>query len=248
MQKKPYLEHGTIVENTMMWPDGTFDFNDDRLTPNSRTSYPLTALANIKESSASGHPKTILFLTADANGVLPPVAKLTEDQAMLWFLMGYTSKLAGTETGITEPTTVFSRFFGQPFMPRNPDVYAKMLGEKLHEFGTQVYLINTGWTAGPYGVGHRMDITVTRDMVHAALSGELDGVPCIQDPVFKVLIPTACPGCEGAPVMNPRDTWGDKEAYDVRARKLASEFAAHFDKAYGNKNIDQAVCDQCPGR
>ena len=247
MHPDDYLDHGAIVENTLMFPNGTFDFYDDRLTPNSRASYPLRYLSNIKESSKAGHPKTILFLTADANGVLPPVAKLTEEQAMLWFLMGYTSKLAGTETGIVDPVTVFSRFFGQPFMPRNPDVYASMLGEKLRTYGTQVYLINTGWSGGPFGVGKRMDITLTRDLVHSALSGELKDVECTPHPIFKVLVPKSCPACTETSLLNPRETWTDKAAYDERAKKLAGEFAAHFEKAYGDKGIDAAVKAQCPG-
>ncbi|MEJ2629266.1 MAG: phosphoenolpyruvate carboxykinase (ATP), partial [bacterium] len=142
MHEDDYLQHGAIVENAMIYPNGRFDFNDDRFTPNSRASYPLQYLSNIKSDSKAGHPKTILFLTADANGVIPPVSKLTPDQAMLWFLMGYTSKLAGTETGIVEPVSTFSRFFGEPFMPLNPDIYASMLGEKMKKHGSQVYLIN----------------------------------------------------------------------------------------------------------
>ena len=170
----PYLEHGAIVENAMMYPDGTFDFNDSRLIENSRGSYLLSFLPNIKKSSRGKHPKTIVFLTADANGVLPPVAKLDQDQAMFWFLMGYTSKLAGTETGIVEPVSTFSRFFGQPFMPRNPNDYASLLGEKIKKYHTQVYLVNTGWSGGPYGEGKRMDINVTRAIIRAVLNGELD--------------------------------------------------------------------------
>ncbi len=242
-----WLDHGAIIENCMMYPDGHFDVDDERLTPNSRGSYPLTYLSNIKESSTSGHPKTILFLTADANGVLPPVSRLTEDQAMLWFLMGYTSKLAGTETGITEPRTTFSRFFGEPFMPRNPDVYARLLGDKLREHSTQVYLVNTGWTGGPYGVGARIDIKVTREIVQAALSGGLVDVEYDQDPLFMVQVPRSCPGVEDSSILVPKNTWLDKDAYDKRAAKLADEFAAHFDKAYGEKGIDKSVADQCPG-
>ncbi|MBE0635788.1 phosphoenolpyruvate carboxykinase (ATP), partial [Candidatus Bipolaricaulota bacterium] len=173
MHQDDFENHGAIVENAMVYPDGTFDLTDDRLTPNSRGSYPLAYLSNIKPSSVGDHPSIILFLTADANGVLPPISRLTKEQAMLWFLMGYTSKLAGTETGILEPKTTFSRFFGEPFMPRNPDVYARMLGEKLDAHGTDVYLVNTGWVGGPYGVAGRVDIDLTRAMVHAALSGEL---------------------------------------------------------------------------
>jgi phosphoenolpyruvate carboxykinase (ATP) len=244
----PYLEHGAIVENTMMWPDGTFDLFDDRLTPNSRASYPLRYLDNIKDPPVGGHPKTILFLTADANGVLPPVARLNHEQAMLWFLMGYTSKLAGTETGVVDPKTVFSRFFGEPFMPRNPDVYARLLGEKLAAHGTDVYLINTGWSGGPYGVGTRMDIRLTRELVQAALSGRLRDVEVHEDKFFHLQIPRACPGVPDPKVLMPRSTWSDPAAYDKRAAKLAGEFAAHFDKAYGSKGIDPKVAAQCPGK
>jgi phosphoenolpyruvate carboxykinase (ATP) len=247
MHKDDYLSHGAIVENAMMYPDGHFDFYDDRLTPNSRASYPLTYLSNIKASAKAGHPGTILFLTADANGVLPPVSRLTEEQAMFWFLMGYTSKLAGTETGVIDPVTVFSRFFGQPFMPRNPDVYARMLGEKLRQHGTKVYLVNTGWSGGPYGTGKRMDINLTREFVQAALSGQLAEMECDTDPIFKVLVPRRCPGVEDASMLVARNTWSDAQGYEQRARKLAGEFAAHFKKAYGTKGIDPVVAAQCPG-
>ena len=243
----PYLEHGAIVENCMMYPWGTFDVDDERYTPNSRASYPLIYLSNIKPSSTSGHPRTILFLTADANGVLPPVSKLTPEQAMLWFLMGYTSKLAGTETGIVDPVSTFSRFFGEPFMPRNPDVYARMLGERMEKYGTWVYLVNTGWSGGPYGVGARMDIHLTREIVHAALGGELEDVEYVEDQRFHILVPTSCPGVPST-LLFPRNTWADKEAYDARARKLAADFCAHFDKAYGNKNIAPQVARECPGK
>ncbi len=242
-----YLNHGVIIENCMMYPDGHFDVDDDRLTQNSRASYPLTFLSNIKPSSTSGHPKTILFLTADANSVLPPVAKLNSQQAMLWFLMGYTSKLAGTETGITEPVSTFSRFFGEPFMPRNPDVYAKMLGEKMEKHGTKVYLINTGWSGGPYGEGKRMDINITRTLVNAALNGELENVEYKEDKLFHLNIPLSCPGVPSE-ILDPRNTWKDKEAYDKRAKKLAEDFSKHFDKAYGNKNIGPEIAKQCPGK
>ena len=242
-----YLDHGAIVENAMMYPDGTFDLDDDRFTPNSRASYPLSFLTNIKISSTSGHPRTILFLAADANGVLPPVAKLTPEQAMLWFLMGYTSKLAGTETGIVDPVSTFSRFFGQPFMPCNPDVYARMLGERLEKHSTRVYLVNTGWSGGPFGVGARMDINLTREIVHAALTGALEEVEYVEDPLFHIWIPKRCPGVPSE-VLFPRNTWADKEAYDARARKLAQDFSDYFDRAYGDKNIDPAVAAQCPGK
>ncbi|MFW6196067.1 MAG: phosphoenolpyruvate carboxykinase (ATP) [Thermoplasmatota archaeon] len=246
MHEDDWKEHGSIVENAMMYPDGTFDFYDDRLTKNSRASYPLKYLSNIKPESRSSHPETILFLTADANGVIPPVAKLTQKQAMLWFLMGYTSKLAGTETGIDEPVSVFSRFFGEPFMPRNPDVYAEMLGEKMEEHGTNVYLINTGWTGGPYGTGHRIDIDYTRAMVDAALTGKLEDVEYRRHPFFKVMVPKECPDVPDE-VLWPKNTWDDKEKYDERAEDIANDFKEHFEKAYADKDIDEEVVEQCPG-
>jgi phosphoenolpyruvate carboxykinase (ATP) len=245
--KAPYQEHGAIVENTMMYPDGTFDVDDERFTPNSRASYPLCFLSNIKTPPIGEHPKTILFLTADANGILPPVSKLTPEQAMLWFLMGYTSKLAGTETGIIDPVSTFSRFFGEPFMPRNPDVYARMLGERMKKHGSQVYLINTGWSGGPFGVGARMDINITRAIVHAALTCDVEDVEYDEDSRFHVLVPRRCPDVPSE-ILQPKNTWQDKEAYEERANKLAAEFSAHFDKAYGDKNIDPAVVRQCPGK
>jgi len=247
MHKDDVESHGAIVENAMVYPNGTFDLYDDRFTPNSRGSYPLTYLSNIKPSSVGGHPSTVLFLTADANGVLPPVARLSSEQAMLWFLMGYTSKLAGTETGVTEPVSTFSRFFGEPFMPRNPDVYARMLGERLAKHGTQVYLVNTGWSGGPYGEASRIDIDVTRAIVDAALSGKLADVDYEDDSVFHVGVPQSCPGVPSE-ILTPRNAWSDPAAYDARAAKLASEFAAHFEKAYGDKGIAPAVAAQCPGR
>ncbi len=246
--KAPWKRHGAIIENAMMYPNGEFDLYDDRLTPNSRGSYPLKYLSNIKKSSRGGHPSTILFLTADANGVLPPVSKLTREQAMFWFIMGYTSKLAGTETGVTEPKSAFSRFFGAPFMPRNPDDYASLLGRKMDEHGTEVYLINTGWSGGPYGVGKRMDITLTRAMVAAAIDGKLKNVQYRQDPIFKVMVPRSCPGVKDAKVLWPRNTWKDKKAYDARAKKLAKDFQDQWKKAYAGKGIDKAIADQCPGK
>ena len=247
MHEDDYLQHGAIVENAMIYPNGKFDFNDDRFTPNSRASYPLQYLSNIKSDSKAGHPKTILFLTADANGIIPPVSKLTPDQAMLWFLMGYTSKLAGTETGIVEPVSTFSRFFGEPFMPLNPDIYASMLGERMKKHGSQVYLINTGWSGAPYGEGERMDINLTRAMVKAALTGKLAEVEYEQDQYFKVWIPKTCSGVPEN-ILNPRNSWTGKESYEKRAEKLVQDFKKHYDKAYGNKNIDPNVADQCPGK
>jgi len=241
------LDHGAIIENCLMYPDGHFDVDDERLTPNSRGSYPLDFLSNIKSPPVGGHPSTILFLAADANGVLPPLARLDANQAMLWFLMGYTSKLAGTERGVVDPVTTFSRFFGAPFMPRHPDHYAKMLGQKLAQHGTQVYLVNTGWSGGPFGEGRRMDIGLTRQLVDAALSGKLRDVTYKQNPLFHVGVPESCPGVPSE-VLEPRNTWKDKAAYDARAKKLAEEFARHFDKAYGGKGIDPAIARECPGK
>ena len=245
--KDNYLKHGAIVENAMMYPNGTFDLFDDRLTPNSRASYPLTFLSNIKPSSTGAHPKTIVFLTADANGVIPPVSRLNPEQAMLWFLMGYTSKLAGTETGIIDPVSTFSRFFGQPFMPCIPNMYSDLLGNKMKEHNTQVYLINTGWSGGPYGIGKRIDITVTRKMVNAALDGQLENVEYTSNQQFHLDVPKTCPGVPSE-ILNPENTWKDKAAYRERASKLAVEFSQHFDKAYGNKHLDEAVKRQCPGK
>ncbi|RKE02351.1 phosphoenolpyruvate carboxykinase (ATP) [Marinifilum flexuosum] len=247
MHEDDYTKHGAIIENAMIYPNGELDFFDDRFTPNSRASYPLNFLKNIKESSTSGNPNTILFLTADAYGVLPPISKLTKEQAMLWFLMGYTSKLAGTETGVTEPQATFSRFFGQPFMPCNPNIYAEMLGEKMEKHNTNVFLINTGWSGGSYGTGSRIKLKYTRAMVDAALNGKLNDVEYTEDKLFHVNIPAVC---ENVPteILNPINTWENKEDYNKTAEKLAKKFSVDFDKSYGNQNIPQDILSQCPGK
>jgi len=247
MHKDDYRNHGSIVENAMIYPNGKFDFFDDRFTPNSRASYPLRYLTNVKESAMGGHPTVILFLTADAYGVLPPISKLTPTQAMLWFLLGYTSKLAGTETGVTEPKATFSRFFGQPFMPLKPHIYADMLGEKMQKHQTDVYLINTGWTGGPYGVGSRIPLKYTRRMVDAAINGELKNVEYTYDPLFHLYIPKEVPGVPSE-MLIPSNTWEDKEAYRQTAEKLAKLFSEAFDKNYGNQNIDPEIVKECPGK
>lgn len=247
MHENDYLNHGSIVENAMIYPDGNFDYHDDRLTPNSRASYPLTYLPNIKKSSTAGHPSTILFLTADAYGVLPPVAKLNKHQAMLWFLMGYTSKLAGTETDITQPEATFSRFFGQPFMPGLPSVYSQMLGKKMEKFNTNVFLINTGWTGGKYGTGKRIDLRLTRKMVDAALNSQLESVEYETDDLFHLNVPTSVPGVPSEMLM-PVNTWKDKDDYETTAKRLAQEFSKAFDKAYGKNNISPEVKKNCPGK
>ncbi|MBI9058838.1 MAG: phosphoenolpyruvate carboxykinase (ATP) [Labilibaculum sp.] len=247
MHDAEYTKHGSIIENAMIYPNGDIDFFDARYTPNSRASYPLSFLENIKESSVSGHPNTILFLTADAYGVIPPISKLTKEQAMLWFLMGYTSKLAGTETGVTEPQATFSRFFGQPFMPCNPNIYAEMLGEKMEQHNTNVFLINTGWSGGSYGTGSRIKLKYTRAMVDAALKGKLNSGEFIENKLFHVNVPTSC---EGVPteILSPVNTWKDKEQYQKTAEKLAMKFSKDFDKSYGQQNLDPNVISQCPGK
>jgi phosphoenolpyruvate carboxykinase (ATP) len=247
LHKDDYKKHGAIVENAMMYPNGKFDLDDERLTPNSRASYPLSFLANVKEESKGPHPKNIIFLTADANGVLPPVAKLSADQAMLWFLMGYTSKLAGTERGVVDPVSTFSRFFGQPFMPCLPNYYAKLLGERMHKHNSKVFLINTGWTGGPYGEGKRIDIDVTRKLVHAVMNEKLDDVDYRIDKLFHLNVPTSCPGVS-SDILDPAKTWSDQKLFQARAEKLAKEFSDYFDKAYGDKNIEERIRSQCPGK
>ncbi|MHA1990818.1 MAG: phosphoenolpyruvate carboxykinase [Candidatus Hodarchaeales archaeon] len=243
--EKSYLENGTIIEDVMVYPDGSYDLFDDRYTPNSRGSYPLEFLTNIKPTSIGDHPKTILFLTADANGVLPPISKLTKEQAMLWFLMGYTSKLAGTETGIIEPEPEFSRFFGAPFMPRYPDDYASLLGKKMQQHRVNVFLINTGWSGGPYGVGSRMDIKLTRQLIEAALKNELDNVEYEEDSLFHLDIPKTCPKVSSN-ILFPKNTWQNKQAFEERAKKLAKEFKKYFDKNYLEK-VDTSIEKECPG-
>lgn len=235
---------GVIIENAMVYPNGTFDLFDSRLTQNSRTSYPMTALQNFEPSARGAHPNTILFLTADANGVLPPISKLDKDQAMLWFIMGYTSKLAGTEAGVTTPKSAFSRFFGEPFMPRHPKEYAELLKQKIDKFDTDVYLINTGWSGGAYGEGKRMDILATRNMVEAALSGNLKNVKYIKDERFHVNIPTTCPNVD-AEILNPKNTWQDPAAFEERANNLAQEFKAHFEKNFSD--LPDEIRAVCPG-
>lgn len=247
MHEDDPLDHGAIVENAMVYPNGIFDFNDTRITENSRASYLLTSLKKIKESSVSGHPKTILFLTADAYGVLPPISKLDPDQARLWFLMGYTSKLAGTETGVTEPQATFSRFFGQPFMPLNPEFYSTMLGDKMQQFNTKVYLVNTGWFGGVFGVGKRIDLKITRAMVNAALNGDLEKVEYRYDELFHLNVPKTCPGVPNK-ILTPVNMWIEKEDYELTATRLANKFSAAFDEAYGDKNIKENVKNQCPGK
>lgn len=245
--KRPATESGVIVENALVYPNGTFDLDDARHAENSRTSYPLHFLDNCKESAMGTHPSTIVFLTADAKGVLPPVAKLHTPQAMLWFLMGYTSKLAGTEVGVTEPVASFSRFFGGPFMPRPPMDYLNLLERMMKEHSVNVYLVNTGWTGGPYGIGERMDITVSRAVVGAALSGALETTEYQEDTRFHIHVPTSCKGVD-AKLLTPQSTWDDQHAFTQAADALAHEFSNYFDSAYGNAGLPEDVIAVCPGK
>jgi phosphoenolpyruvate carboxykinase (ATP) len=219
---------GTILENVAYDPETReLDLDSEEVTENTRGAFPLHFISNSSEHGIAGHPSTIIFLTADAFGVLPPISKLTRDQAMYHFISGYTAKLAGTEVGVREPSATFSTCFGAPFMPRHPSLYAEMLGERLDRHEVPVWLVNTGWTGGPYGTGERMNITWTRQMVRAALAGKLEGVPTRTDPIFGVEVPTRCPDVP-TEVLWPRDTWADNDAYDRQARKLAEMFVENF--------------------
>lgn len=219
---------GTILENVAIdTSTRRIDLDDDTLTENTRAAYPVTYLPQIVRSGMAGHPANIIFLTADAFGVMPPIAKLTPQQAMYHFLSGYTAKVAGTEKGVIEPQATFSTCFGAPFMALHPTVYARLLGEKIEKHQVQCWLVNTGWTGGPYGVGHRVKIAYTRAMVHAALNGDLQSASFEPDPIFGVYVPAAC--CDVPDeVLRPRSTWTDKSAYDEQARKLARMFADNF--------------------
>ena len=219
---------GTILENVVM--DGQtrrLDLCDDRYTENTRASYPLWFIPNASESGMGGHPKNIIMLTADAFGVMPPISKLTPEQAMYHFLSGYTAKVAGTEAGVTEPQATFSTCFGGPFMVRRAWEYGELLAKLMREHNTDCWLVNTGWSGGPHGVGKRMKISYTRAMVHGALDGHLAKAEFANDPVFGVAVPKTCPGVPDE-VLSPRQTWADKDAYDATARKLAGMFEANF--------------------
>jgi phosphoenolpyruvate carboxykinase (ATP) len=219
---------GTILENVAIHSRSRrIDLDDATLAENTRASYPITHLPNIVESGSGGHPRNVVMLTADAFGVLPPVAKLTPDQAMYHFVSGYTAKVAGTERGVTEPKATFSACFGAPFMALHPTVYAELLGKKIAEHGVNCWLVNTGWTGGPYGTGHRMKIQHTRAMLRAALDGRLEEAGFAPDPVFQVLVPKQCPDVPQE-VLQPRQTWSDQQAYDEKAQQLAGLFQENF--------------------
>ncbi len=228
---------GTILENVQIDAHTRrLDLDDETFTENTRAAYPLTHLNNIVEEGKAGHPKNIIMLTADAFGVLPPISKLTTEQAMYHFISGYTAKVAGTEKGITEPKATFSTCFGAPFMALHPSVYAKLLGEKIAKHKVNCWLVNTGWTGGPYGVGNRMKIKYTRAMLTAALEGKLDNVEFIKDPFFNLMVPQTCPEVP-VDVLNPKNTWTDKNAYDEQAKKLANMFVENF-KEYSEGTSD----------
>jgi phosphoenolpyruvate carboxykinase (ATP) len=224
------IRPGAIVENAGFFP-GTnkINFDDASITENTRVSYPLDFISNAQEPSVGGIPRNIFFLTCDAYGVLPPIAKLSKGQAMYQFISGYTAKVAGTEAGVTEPKPTFSACFGAPFLPLHPGKYAEMLGKKMEEHHVNVWLINTGWTGGPYGEGHRMKLSYTRAMITAALEGRLDNVETVADPVFGIEVPKGVPGVP-TELLTPRNTWNDKAAFDEKAKFLAGLFVKNFEK------------------
>jgi phosphoenolpyruvate carboxykinase (ATP) len=224
------IRFGTVLENVSL-EEGTRipNYNDNTLTENTRAAYPVDYIPNAVIPGLGGHPEVVVFLTADAFGVLPPISKLTKEQAMYHFLSGYTSKLAGTERGVTEPEATFSTCFGAPFLPLSPSVYAKMLGERIEEHNARVYLVNTGWIGGAYGVGERIKLSYTRAMVSAALDGTIEEATFTEDSIFGLQCPDSVPGVPSE-VLTPRNAWSDKAAFDAKALELASRFAKNFEK------------------
>lgn len=229
------IKKGAILENVIIGEDGEVDFDDKSITPNTRVSYPIDHISNIAKPSIGRNPKNIFFLTADAFGVLPPISKLTPGQAAYHFISGYTAKVAGTEAGINEPQPNFSACFGAPFMPLHPTRYAEMLSKKMKDANVNVWLVNTGWTGGAYGTGNRMKLKYTRAMIEAALKGHLEAVPFSTHPVFGLHVPQECENVP-AEILNPRQTWKDKEAYDAKAIELSNSFKANFKKYEENAN------------
>lgn len=233
---------GTMLENVVIDPKTSeIDLEDDSITENTRGSYPVSFIPNMTLKGKGGHPKNIIMLTCDAFGVLPPISRLSYEQAMYHFICGYTAKVAGTERGITEPQATFSPCFGAPFMPLPPSIYAKLLGEKIKKHSVDVWLINTGWSGGPYGVGNRIKISHTRTMVKAALSGELKKEKFKKDPIFGVDVLLSCPGVP-TEILEPRNTWKDKDAYDKKAKELASMFEKNF-KENASKELEKIGLD-----
>jgi len=229
---------GTVLENVAVDEAGNLDLDDDSKTENTRAAYKLELIGNALASKLAGHPQNVIFLTADAFGILPPIARLSREQALYYFLSGFTAKLAGTEIGVTEPQPTFSTCFGQPFLPQPPAVYARMLGDKLDAHAATVWLVNTGWTGGPFGEGRRMPIDATRTMLHAALAGGLDRVEFRVDDIFGFEVPRSVPGVE-AKLLDPRSTWADPAAYDRKARELAGMFVENFAKRFAD--VDEAI-------
>ncbi|MDZ7823499.1 MAG: phosphoenolpyruvate carboxykinase [Ahrensia sp.] len=234
---------GTVMENVVLDENRVPDFDDNSLAENSRIAYPLHFIPNASASGTAGNPKNIIMLTADAFGVLPPIAKLTPAQAMYHFLSGYTAKVAGTEKGVTEPQATFSTCFGAPFMPRHPSSYGNLLRDLIGKHNVSCWLVNTGWTGGAHGVGSRMPIKATRALLSAALNGELDTTAMRIDPNFGFMVPIAVNGVD-AKILNPRSTWSDTEAYDRQAAKLSAMFRANFEKFEGH--VDVEVNDAAP--
>lgn len=232
------IKPGAILENVVMDDKGVVDFEDTSITQNTRVSYPIYHIENIQVPSIGKNPKNIFFLTADAFGVLPPISKLTPGQAAYHFISGYTAKVAGTEEGINEPTPSFSACFGAPFMPLHPTKYAEMLSKKMKDAGVNVWLINTGWTGGPYGVGSRMKLKYTRAMITAALEGKLKDVDFEKHPIFGLQVPQSCDNVPSE-VLNPKGTWKNQKAYDIQASELAVSFRENFAKfeEYANEEI-----------
>ncbi len=227
------IKFGSVLENVVLDAETRIpDYDNGSLTENTRAAYPVDFIPGAMIPGEAGHPKVIVFLTADAFGVLPPISKLTKEQAMYHFLSGYTSKLAGTERGVTEPEATFSTCFGAPFLPLQPSVYAEMLGEKITTHNAQVYLVNTGWSGGPYGVGKRMNLAYTRAMVTAAIDGSLAESEYTVDPIFGLSVPTEVAGVPSE-VLVPRNTWANQEEYDQKAKELAARFAKNFTKFQG---------------
>jgi phosphoenolpyruvate carboxykinase (ATP) len=223
------IKFGSVLENVVLRDDRTPDYDDGAITENTRCAYPVEYIENAVMPSLGGHPQNICFLTADAFGVLPPISRLTPEQAMYYFLNGYTAKVAGTEAGVVEPSATFSTCFGAPFLPLRPKVYAELLGEKIARHGAKVWLVNTGWTGGGYGVGQRMKLSYTRAMIRAAMSGRLDGIAYETEPVFGLSVPAAVPDVPSELLM-PRNTWADKDAYDAKAKQLFGMFEENFKK------------------
>jgi len=231
------IKRDALLENVVLNADLSVDFNSNAKTENTRVSYPIYHIDNIvKPVSKGGHPKEIIFLTCDAYGVLPPVSKLSKDQAMYQYLSGYTAKVAGTELGITEPTATFSTCFGAPFLLLHPIRYAEILGEKMDEHGSEAYLVNTGWTGGGYGVGKRMSLPATRAIIDAILNGELANAEYENFPVFNFKIPKAVTGVDSS-ILNPQNTWNDKDAYAAALKKLAEKFANNFKKFLNDPEV-----------